>query len=100
MEELMYIHSYVVVERRPRPQAVRPVAVYGPGGDLIGVMAVRRLKGLQVAQPLRCTSRPQRETEQHGREYEFVSLEEMQRRLQGKELIGVGKYKVRLETRD
>lgn len=70
------------------------MAVYGPCSDLLGVAAVRQLDNTAVSQPLRCTSRPMRDGEQQGREYEFVDLAEMERRLAAKELIEVGKYKV------
>jgi len=83
-----------VVEKRDDYTGARPVVLYGPGAEVFGVAAVRKLDNISVSQPLRCTSRERREGEQHGREYEFVPLAEMERRLSTKELVEVGKYKV------
>ncbi|EDQ92878.1 uncharacterized protein MONBRDRAFT_35505 [Monosiga brevicollis MX1] len=93
MQELMAVHSYVVVERREQVIGLRPVAVYGPGADYLALRAVRQLRDVQVTQPLRCTSRPRRENERQGREYEFVSQQVMEERLKSKQLVEVGRYK-------
>lgn len=92
-DEMLAIHSYVVVERRSCGPTPRPVAVMGAFGERLVVPAVQSLSSVTAAQPLRCTSRPKRTNEKDGREYEFVSREEMERRLANRELVEVGEFK-------
>jgi C-terminal processing protease CtpA/Prc/guanylate kinase len=65
----------------------------GAFGDRLVVPAVQSLSSVTAAQPLRCTSRSKRANEKDGREYEFVSREEMERRLADRELVEVGEFK-------
>lgn len=91
--EALTIHSYIVVERRGCGHMPRPVAVMGAFADRLVVPAVQSLSSVTAAQPLRCTSRPMRDGEKNGREYEFVSREEMEKRLAERELVEVGEFK-------
>ncbi|EGD81975.1 hypothetical protein PTSG_02659 [Salpingoeca rosetta] len=92
-DDVLTVHSYTVVEWQQLEGAVRPLAVFGMEAHKVMVGAMHLLPDMAIATPLRCTSRPMRDGETNGQEYEFVSREEMERRLAAKELIEVGSFK-------
>ena len=91
---MLTIHSYHAVQWHELEGGMRPLAVYGAGASQVVVEAIQHIVDVPISPPLRCTSRPRRDTETDGRDYEFVSREEMERRLGNKELIEVGSFNV------